>query len=101
MAATRTRPGGRWYNPRVLLFQPAQPITPLIVKVMDAPTKEISVADILMGSVGITGLFLLGAAIFGFLLGGAFIAFRRWRDRRDEGEPGSEIFHLTRPPHAT
>jgi hypothetical protein len=72
----------------------------MIVKVMDAPTKEISVADILMGSVGITGLFLLGAAVFGFLLGGAFIAFRRWQDRHDEREPGQEAFQLTRPPRA-
>jgi hypothetical protein len=84
----------------VLLLQPAQPITPIIVKVMEAPTKEISVADILMGSVGITGLFLLGAALFGFLLGGAFILYRRWRDSRDEGVPGGDTFHLTQPPTA-
>lgn len=80
------------------MLQPAQPITPVIVRVMEAPTKEISVADILMGSVGITGLFLLGAAVFGILLGGAFIACRRWQDSRDQGSPGTEAFHLTRPP---
>jgi hypothetical protein len=82
------------------VLQPPQPITPVIVKVMDAPTKEISVADVLVGSVGITGLFLLGAVVFGVLLGGAFIAFRRWQDRRDESEPGQETFQLTRPPRA-
>lgn len=84
----------------MFLLQPAQPITPVIVKVMDAPTKEISVADILMGSVGITGLFLLGAALFGFLLGGAFILYRRWRDNRDGTVPGGDTFHLTQPPTA-
>jgi hypothetical protein len=67
---------------------------------MDAPTKEISVADVLMGSVGITGLFLLGAVVFGVLLGGAFIAFRRWQDRRDDRAPGEETFQLTQPPRA-
>ena len=82
------------------MLQPAQPITPVIVRVMEAPTKEISVADILMGSVGITGLFLLGAAVFGLLLGGAFIAFRRWQDRHDESEPGEAAFRLTQPPRA-
>jgi hypothetical protein len=84
----------------VLLLQPAQPLTPVIVKVMDAPTKEISVADILMSSVGITGLFLLGAALFGFLLGGAFIFYRRWQDSHDQSEPGGDTFHLTQPPRA-
>ncbi len=73
-------------------------MTPVIVKVMEPPTKEISVADILLGSVGITGLFLLGAVVLGFLLGGAFILFRRWQDRHDDGVPGQETFHLTRPP---
>jgi hypothetical protein len=87
-----------WYNHGVFLMQPAQPVTPIIVKVMDAPTKEISIADILMGSVGITGLFLLGAAVFGFLLGSAFIFVRRWRDRHDQSEPGKEAFQLTQPP---
>ena len=80
------------------MLQPVQPMTPLIVKVMEAPTSEISIADILMGSVGITGLFLVSAALLGFLLGGGFIAFRRWRDRRDDRQPGAEAFQLTQPP---
>jgi hypothetical protein len=72
----------------------------MIVRVMDAPTKEISVADILVGSVGITGLFLLAAALIGLVLGGALIGFRRWRDRHDDHDPGEEIFQLTQPPRA-
>ncbi len=82
------------------MLQPVQPMTPIIVKVMEAPTQEISVADILMGSVGITGLFLICAALLGFLLGGGFIAFRRWRDRHDDRQPGAEAFQLTQPPSA-
>jgi hypothetical protein len=82
----------------VLYLQPAQPITPIIVRVIEQPSKEISVADILMGSVGITGLFLAGAALFGFLLGGAFILFRRWQERRQPDTPDVEVFHLTQPP---
>jgi hypothetical protein len=82
----------------LLLLQPAQPITPVIIKVVEQPSKEISVADILMGSVGITGLFLLGAALLGFVLGGVFILFRRWRDSRDQSAPGEEAFRLTQPP---
>jgi hypothetical protein len=82
----------------VFAVQPAQPFVPIIVKVVEAPTKEISVADILMGSVGITGLFLLGAALFGFALGAALILFKRWQAAREIGEQDSEVFRLTQPP---
>ena len=75
-------------------------MTPIIVRVIESPSKEISVADILMGSVGITGLFLLGAALFGFMLGGAFILFRRWQERREPDAPSVDVFHLTQPPHS-
>jgi len=73
---------------------------PVIVKVVDQPAKEISVADVLMGAVGITGLFLLGAALLGFLLGGVFILFRRWQAGRDVEEPANDIFRLTQPPRS-
>jgi hypothetical protein len=81
----------------VFALQPAQPFVPIIVKVVEAPTKEISVADILMGSVGITGLFLLGAALFGFALGGALILFKRWQAARGSDEEDGGVFHLTQP----
>lgn len=73
-------------------------MTPIIVRMIDKPAKEISVADILMGSVGITGIFLIGAALLGFVLGGAFILYRRWQDSRavDGGADGA--FQLTQPP---
>jgi hypothetical protein len=82
----------------VLFVQPAQPLTPVIVRMVDHPTKEISIADILMGSVGITGIFLIGAALLGLVLGGLFILFRRWQDSRGVENPADEIFQLTQPP---
>jgi hypothetical protein len=82
----------------VLFAQQVQPLTPIIVKVIEPPSKEISVADVLVGSFGITGLFLIGAALFGVLLGGVFILFRRWQDRREQQAPGDEAFQLTQPP---
>lgn len=82
----------------MLFAQPNQPFTPIIVKVVEAPSKEISVADILMGSVGITGIFLIGAALLGFVLGGAFILFRRWRSNRDGDTTMRDAFRLTQPP---
>jgi hypothetical protein len=82
----------------VLFLQAPQPLTPIIVRVIESPSKEISVADVLLGSIGITGLFLLGALLFGFLLGGAFILFGRWRERRDPDSSQIDAFHLTQPP---
>jgi hypothetical protein len=89
-----------WYNQHVLPAQPAQPLMPIIVKVVAAPAKEINVADVLMGSVGITGLFLLGAALLGFLLGAALIVFRRWQDARGADVHESDVFQLTQPPRS-
>jgi hypothetical protein len=82
----------------VFAVQPAQPFVPFIVKVVDAPTKEINPADVLLGSLGITGLFLLGAALFGFALGGALILFKRWQAAREVGEQDTQVFRLTQPP---
>jgi hypothetical protein len=82
----------------VFAVQPAQPFVPFIVKVVEAPTKEINPADVLLGSLGITGLFLLGAALFGFALGGALILFKRWQAARAVGEQDNQVFRLTQPP---
>jgi hypothetical protein len=87
-----------WYNQAVFAIQPAQPLMPVIVKVVEEPTKEIGPADVLLGSLGITGLFLLGAAVLGFVLGGALIWFKRWQASRGVDDQASDVFHLTQPP---
>jgi hypothetical protein len=73
-------------------------MTPIIVKMIDKPAKEISVADILMGSVGLTGIFLIGAALLGLALGGMFILYRRWQASRDVESQVGDAFQLTQPP---
>ena len=73
-------------------------MTPIIVRMIDKPAKEISVADILMGSVGITGIFLIGAALLGLTLGGMLILVRRWRESRETGNQIGNAFQLTQPP---
>lgn len=57
--------------------QPAQPVT--IVQVVEQPSREISVADILLGSVGFVGLALLAAAVVGLVAGAALILLQRLR----------------------
>ena len=60
-----------------------QPVTPIVVKVVGEPPKDIGVIDIIFGSLGITGLMLVGSALLGLLLGGLIIVVRR-RLARDE-----------------
>jgi hypothetical protein len=56
-----------------------QPITPVMVKVVGAPTKEVSGLDILVGGLGLTALLLLGAILLGLLIGGLLIGYKRLR----------------------
>ncbi len=58
--------------------QPA-PITPVIVKIVGAPTQEVGVVDILVGGLGLTAVLLVGAALLGLAVGGLFIAYQRLR----------------------
>ncbi len=62
---------------------PNTPLMPIIVQEVDAPTQEIGVVDILLGSLGITGLLLIASA----LLGVAAAALIYWLRRRLTREP--------------
>ncbi|MGE5358344.1 MAG: hypothetical protein ACM3NQ_04950 [Bacteroidales bacterium] len=50
-----------------------------IVRVVSKPTKELGVADVVLGGLGLTGVLLIGALLFGVLLGGLFIWFKHRR----------------------
>ena len=54
-----------------------QPATPIIVKVVGEQPKDIGVIDIIFGSLGITGLMLVGSGVLGLLLGILFIWLRK------------------------
>jgi len=54
-------------------------ITPYIVQVIEAPTRETTVVDILLGSVGLIGVIVLAAILFGLALGGFLVWFRNSR----------------------
>jgi ABC-type dipeptide/oligopeptide/nickel transport system permease component len=63
------------------MLQP-QPVTPVIIKVVPTPTPEVGVVDILVGSLGLTGLIVVASLLVGLLLGGVLIVYTRWRDNR-------------------
>jgi len=68
----------RDYNGGMLL----QPHTPVVMQVVDAPTPEANVGEILLGAVGLVGAVLLAAAVAGLIVGGLAILYRAWRSRR-------------------
>ena len=62
------------------------PAAPLIVRVIEQPTKEVGVADVIIQALGLTSVILLAGAVLGVLLGGVFIWFRRSRLANDTGD---------------
>lgn len=67
---------------------------PIIVKVIETPTE--SLADVVMGAIGLSGLLTLVAVILGLLLGAGFIALRvRQKQRRSPDDPSDhQQLHL-------
>lgn len=82
------------------MFQP-QPVTPVIIKVVPAPTPEVGVVDILVGSLGLTGLIVAASLVLGLVVGGGLIVYSRWRitNRPDNEETGATRLDLSSPKH--
>jgi hypothetical protein len=70
-------PGGTIAATRYNVDMLFEPMTPVVVRVIEAPTRETTVADILLGAVGFVGAVLLGAVLVGVLAGAIFIAVRK------------------------
>jgi hypothetical protein len=72
-----------------------QPSDPIVVRVIEEPVHETTVADVVLGALGLTGVLLLAALVFGLLLGGLLVLRRRRRDRRNVEEEGTQRLGLT------
>lgn len=70
-----------------------QPVTP-VVQLPAAPTAEVGVADVLIGSFGLVGVLCVLALVAGLLTGGAFIAYRRWQDKHQPDIPEDDHTRL-------
>lgn len=67
-----------------------------MVRVIQPTVEETSVADVLVGSIGLTGVLVLVAVVLGALLGGALIGIKKLRTRYNrESIPDSEAFKIT------
>ena len=69
---------------------------PVMVRVIQPAIEETSVADVLIGSIGLTGVLILVAVLLGALLGGVLIGIKKLRSRYNlEPIPDSEAFKIT------
>ena len=50
---------------------------PIIVKIIETPKDPTGIADVLLGSLGLTGVIVLVALLFGLVFGGVLFWIRR------------------------
>lgn len=58
-----------------------QPSDPIIVRIVEQPEPATTVADVLLGSLGLAGALILVAAVLGLALGGVLIGVKLLRRR--------------------
>jgi hypothetical protein len=59
----------------------AQPPKPIVVKIIESPNKELSgLSDVLLGSLGLTGILVLGALVAAAIFGSALFWIRSRSD---------------------
>ncbi len=75
------------------MMQP-QAITPTIVQIVPPPTQEVGVLDVLVGSLGLTGVIVLGSIVFGAILGAGLISYKKWRGGMSDGGSDSDQTRL-------
>lgn len=73
--------------------------SPVIVRVVEQPTHQTSITDLIFGSMATVAVLLLIAAALGLVLGGAIILFKRLR-HRDGIDPEDQAASLRVTPGA-
>jgi hypothetical protein len=76
-----------------VLIQASQPV---IARVVEPAVESTTVADILIGALGLTGAMLCAAILLGAILGGLLIGIKKFRARYNlEPVPDSESLRVT------
>ena len=69
--------------------------TPIIVHVVQPATESTTIADVLIGAIGLTGLLVLVAIVLGGAFGGILIGIKVLRRRMNlDPAPDSDIIHI-------
>jgi hypothetical protein len=75
----------------MLMFQQ----NPIIVQVVQQPVESTSLADVLIGAIGLTGALVLLALLLGAIFGGLLIGVKRLRRRTNlDTASDSDIIHI-------
>jgi ABC-type dipeptide/oligopeptide/nickel transport system permease component len=61
-----------------------QPLTPVIVKVVSDPTPQVTVVDVLVDALGLTGLIVAGSFVLGGVFGVLLIVYSRRKAARSD-----------------
>ena len=68
----------------------------VMVRVVEQPVESTSVADVLLGAIGLTGALIVGAVLLGALFGAVLIGIKRYREKHNlEPIPDSEALKIT------
>lgn len=69
---------------------------PIIVQVVQQPVESTSLADVLIGAIGLTGALVLLAVLLGSAFGGLLIGVKLLRRRMnvDDAASDSDIIHI-------
>ena len=71
----------------------------IMVTVAEQPVQGTTVADVLLGAIGLTGVLILVAIGLGLLLGGSIVAYKRMVERRRTDGPragaDSDAIHIS------
>jgi hypothetical protein len=73
------------------------PQNPIVVHVVQQPVESTSLADVLIGAIGLTGALVLLAVVLGGAFGGLLIGLKLLRRRRMEdmdSASDSDIIHI-------
>lgn len=69
---------------------------PIMVHVVEQPVKTTTVGDVLIGSMGLTGVLILVALSLGLALGGLLIGWKLLRARYGRAKSGdSDTIHIS------
>ena len=67
-----------------------------MVQVVEQPVQETTVADVLLGAIGLTGALVLGSVLLGALFGAILIGLKKTREKYNlEPVPDSEALKIT------
>ena len=70
----------------------APPTSPILVRVVGPATEEVTLGDVLLNALGLTGAITVAALVLGIVLGGLFILYRRRHPHNHfNGETSDEL----------